>query len=165
VNQLSAPAGVAFVLAGGGTAAIAVFPEPKSVRYALPLAYAVALLGLSRSPLTRSDPGAVLRGVIGLALVAVVVYQPLLGYDLPRQNFIWLALPLFGVALYAMSVVTVVISAEYATVRRTAVVPVAVAAVAILVPGLDWLLAVGVAVVGVGIALALAAARFERDAA
>jgi len=93
------------------------------------------------------------------------MYQPVLGYDLPRQNFIWLALPLFGVALYAMSVLTLAIPVDHAAVRRTAVVAVAVAPVATLVPGLDWLLAIGVAVVGFGVALALATTRFERDGA
>lgn len=165
MNRVSLPAGVAFVLAGGGTAIIAVFQDTTLVWYALPLAYGVALLRLSRSPLTLSDRGAVLRGVVGLALVAVVVYQPLLGYDFPGQNFAWLVVPLFGVALYVMSALTLAIPADQAVVQRTAMLPVAVAPVAVLVPGLDSLLAVGVGVVVFGVALGLATVRFERNSA
>ena len=163
MNRLSAPAGVAFALAGLGTALVAWFPGQQLVRYALPVAYALAIVALARSPLTQTGHIPALQGVFGLALVAVVVEQPLLGYELPRQNFALLALLPLGVILYAASVLALALTVEQAAVRWTAVLAVVAVPARGVVPGIDWLALVGIAVVVFGGSLVLATIRLERE--
>ena len=163
MNRLSAPAGVAFVLAGLGTTLVASLPDQQLIRYALPVAYALAIVALARSPLTQTGHIAALQGVFGMALVGVMVEQPLLGYELPRQNFALLAVLPLGVVLYAASVLALALTVEQATVRWTAVLAVVAVLARGVVPGVDWLALVGVAVAVFGVALVLETARIESE--